>query len=95
MNTAQPDPDGDDNRAYDLGAWLSACGWTEEARAQARTGFHAGWDWAAAHDLGLPAPPAHIAYEQGSEETGGHFGNGFDEGRMAYESGDYPGGITN
>lgn len=92
-HTDQQHTDPDETRAFDLGAWLTACGWTGTARDQARAGFNAGWGWAARADLGADVKSADEVYDHGRDTVGAYFGNGFDAGRSAYESGDYPGGI--
>lgn len=79
------------DNVFDLDAWLTHCGWTGEARTQARAGFNAGWRWAADSDLGLPVEPEDFAYSAGE----GYFTNGFDQGRQVYESGEYTGGVAN
>jgi hypothetical protein len=81
-----------DERAFDVAAWLDQCGWTGEARRQAHSGFDAGWNYAADVDAGMLMSQSETdAYAAGE----GHYPNGFDAGKGAYESGDYPGGLDN
>lgn len=79
------------NNFFDLTKWLNLCGWSGEAREQARNGFHAGWDWAESDANGTSTMSEEDAYAAGE----GHYGNGFDEGRDAYQSGQYTGGVGN
>lgn len=78
------------DEVFDVTAWLDKCGWTGEARNQARQGFHAGWRWASAEDNGTATEDYATAYAAGE----GHYTNGFDEGKNAFESGDYSGGVA-
>jgi hypothetical protein len=76
---------------FDVKAWMDGSGWTGEARNQARDGFNAGWQWASDRDMGLPVVSEEDAYSAGN----GHYTNGFDAGKDAYESGEYEGGVAN
>lgn len=86
----EPGP-GYSDPAFDVAAWLDQCGWSGEAREQARQGFNAGWDWASRSDDMMPVESEEDAYAAGE----GYFHNGFDAGKDAYQSGEYTGGVAN
>lgn len=79
------------DNVFDVQVWITDSGWTGEAATQAREGFNAGWQWAANDDLGLPNASEEDAYSAGE----GHYTNGFDAGKDAYQSGEYDGGVAN